>query len=246
VRQFRLTQLQVLIAAGAVAVGIVGLFFFAFIKPQRSTIARTNANAQSKEEFAQNNRRVFEKKLADAKVMEKEILAKYDAIMKNRMPDVSLKDRMTTMFDLWDLPRKEGPVLERWFASTGAVVTGFSFPAFGTTPPPPGMRMLPPLSWNLSVTVKDFPAFLKWLEKLPKAPRFLVLNNISLPGMRQPGTPFTANISVTLYEWIRVPALAAAAPPTQEAETAGAPGAGAGRAGGRGRRRGGGGPRAGM
>jgi len=247
VRQLRLTRIQVAGAGLAVIVGICLVSFFIFIKPTRAAIAQTNQQAQATEDQTRAARPKAESDLETAKLSEVKFRKQYDEIMKKRMPVISFEDPLAAMFALQSVPRKEGPLIAAWFNSTGAEVSGYSFPAFGTDLPSPAARMLPPLTWNLSVTVQDFPAFLRWLEKLPKAPRFLVLNSVSLPGMRQPGTPFTATISVTLYEWLTTsPAAAAAAAAAAQAAAGasapagGAPGPGGRGRGGRGARRGGG------
>ncbi len=240
-RQLRLTRIQVAAAGLAVAVGIVAILFFMFAKPALATIAKKNADAEATEQQVRTQRPQAEEALRAAQVEEVRVRKRYDDIMKNRMPDVSFEDRLAAMIRLQSFDTQELAVIESWFNSTGAEVTGYSFPTFGTDLPDPSARVLPALTWNLSVTVKDFPTFLTWLEKLPKAPRFLRLNSVNLPGMRQPGTPFTAAVSVTLYEWIKVsPAsMAAAAAAAQPSAEAGGQGTGQGRGtGGRGGRRG--------
>jgi len=229
----------------AVAVGIVAIFFFMFIKPAWVAIAKTNADAEAIEQQVRTQRPQAEAALKAAQVEEVRVRKGYDDIMKNRMPAVSFEDRLASMIRLQSFDTEELAVIAAWFNSTGAEVSGYSFPPFGTDLPNPATRVLPALTWNLSVTVKDFPAFLEWLEKIPKAPRFLRLNNVNLPGMRQPGTPFTAAVSMTLYEWIKASPRAAAGAAAAGAQTgagAGGRGGGQGRGGrGRGGRRGGGG-----
>jgi hypothetical protein len=75
-----------------------------------------------------------------------------------------------------------------------------------------------------------------WLRKLPEAPRFMVLQSVSIQGSRQPGQPLLASVPVTLYMWTGV----TPAPTTVAAPAAGT-GATAGPRGGRGM----GGPRGG-
>jgi hypothetical protein len=153
------------------------------------------------------------------------------------------------MVRMWYFPEQEHELMERWFASTGAQVSGWSFPTFGLERHDPTRRRLDTLSWNLTVTVKDFPALLEWLHKLPEAPRVMQLGSVSVHGPRQPGQPLTASIPVTVYMWTGVEPAPAAAPPTEGAAAAsGAAGAGRGMGrmqGGRGRGmgRGMGGPR---
>ncbi len=114
--------------------------------------------------------------------------------------------------------------------------------------------MLGPWSWNLSVQVRDFASLLKWLEKLPTAPRFMVMQSVTIGGPRQPGQPLNASVPVVLYEWTKAAQTALQTPvvaPAAVGETGGAgagPAAGGGRGGGRGMRggRGGGGGGRGM
>ncbi len=234
--QLRLTRVQVAAGGLAIAVAICAIFFFLFIRPKRARIANMETRAAENEEYVKANRPKYEKMLAEAKANAIKYREKYDEIMETRMPDVSLEDPLAAMFRLQDLPKEEAMVISSWFNSTGAQVSGYSFPAFPTDLPNPAARMLPELRWNLSVTVKDLPAFLDWLEKLPEAPRFLVLEGIGLPGMRPPGTPFTATVSVTLYEWVKRPqrpAVAAAGAQTTGTAAPAAAGAGGRRGGGR-------------
>ena len=239
-KQLRLTRIQLAGAGLALAVGIIAVFFFMFIKPVRAATAKTNADAETTEGQVSTERPKAEAGLKAAQVEEVRVHKDYDEIMKKRMPDLSFEDRLASMIRLQRLQDEELAVIADWFDSTGAEVSGYSFPQFGTDLPDQTRRMLSPLTWNLSVTVPGgLPGFMKWLETFPKAPRFLVLNSVNLPGMRQPGTPFTAAVSVTLYEWLKVPSGAAAAA-TSAAPAAGAAqgsGPGGGPAGrGRGRR----------
>ena len=201
-KQIRLTRIQVLIAGAAIAVGLAVLFFLFFIKPVNTKTARTNGLAAAQEEVAARLPTV-RAQLADAEEEERAVTASYDEIMETRMPDISLEDPIVAMFDLWHLPAEEGAVIQRWFASTGARVDGYSFPAFGTVPPPQDWRILPPLNWSLSVQVEDFPALLEWLQKIPEAPRFLELHTVTIQGSRQPGQPLVASIPVTMYLWTK-------------------------------------------
>jgi hypothetical protein len=241
VTQLRLTRMQVAGAGLALAVGICALFFFMLIKPTWGDIAQTTQQAKTTEDQVRAEKPKAEKDLAAAKINEVKFRKQYDEIMKKRMPDISFEDPLSSMFALQQVPGAEGRLIAAWFNSTGADVRGYSFPAFGTSLPDPAAHMLPPLTWNLSVTVPDFPAFLEWLEKLPEAPRFLVLNSVTIPGMRQPGTPCAAGVSVTLYEWLKTPRGAAAAAASQAAGAAAAPAAAGAGTDGRGRGRGAGG-----
>ncbi len=222
--QLRLTRVQVAAGGLAIAVAICAIFFFLFIRPKQASIARMTKNAEEINQQVKADRPKYEKELAAAKVAAADARKKFDEIMKTRMPDVSFQDPLAAMFRLQSLPKEEGQLLSAWFNSTGAQVSGYSFPAFSTDLPDPSARTLPDLKWNLSVTVKDFPAFLDWLEKLPKAPRLLELEGINLPGMRPPGTPFTATVSVVLHEWVKRPQQ----PAVQTAQAAGSSGAAAG------------------
>lgn len=201
-KQIRLTRIQVLIAGAAVAVGLAVLFFLLFIRPVNGKTSRINGRAAEEEAVAAQLSTVVAQ-LANAEEEETEVTAQYEEIMETRMPDISLEDPLVAMFDLWHLPAEEGEVIQRWFDSTGARVEGYSFPAFGTAPPPQTWRMLPPLNWNLTVQVEDFPALLEWLPKIPEAPRFLELHTVTIQGSRQPGQPLVASIPVTLYLWTK-------------------------------------------
>lgn len=234
-KQFRLTQIQVLLAGAGVFVGIGALFLFMFIKPMLTATSKTNTQAQEIEDRLRTERPAAEKALAEANAMEAKVTAEYDQITKTRMPSIKLEDPITAMFELWDVPRREGTLIDRWFVSTGAQVSGYSFPAFGTRPPDLSMRGLPDLNWNLSVTVKDLPDLLNWLQKIPKAPRFIELRNVSLPGMRQPGTPLTVSVQVILHEWLKSAGGAAAAAAATQTAAAAPGGGGAGGPGGGGR-----------
>jgi hypothetical protein len=202
VKQIRLTRIQVLIAGAAIAVGLAVLFFLFFIRPVNTRTNRINGWAAEEEEVAARLSTV-RAQLATAEEEERVVTASYDEIMETRMPDISLEDPIVAMFDLWHLPAEEGEVIQRWFTSTGARVDGYSFPAFGTVPPPQDWRILPPLNWTLSVQVEDFPTLLEWLQKIPEAPRFLELHTVTIQGSRQPGQPLTASIPVTMYLWTK-------------------------------------------
>ena len=75
-------------------------------------------------------------------------------------------------------------MVDEWFRDSGAQVSGYSFPAWPTTLPDLSMQVLPPLNWNLTVTVRDFPAFQKWLLKLPRAPRFMAMSGLAPDDLR--------------------------------------------------------------
>lgn len=246
-RQFRLTQIQVLGAGAAVIVGVALLFLFMFILPRTKKIGRTNANAEGIESQIAVDGPKAKKDLAEAKRLEVEITKQYDDIFAKRMPKVDLSDPITGMFELaYDVPRREGLLMERWFNSSGAEVAGYSFPSFPTSLADPNMTQLPQLNWNLSVTTRNLTEFLAWLQKIPKAPRFMQITGVSLPGMRSPGTPYRAGVQVRLYLLLKpskaaeaAAAAAAAAAAQQAAAEAAGGAAGPGGFGGGGGRTGG-------
>jgi type II secretory pathway component PulM len=238
----RITRIHVLIAGVAFGVGIALLFTVLFVRPQRKKVDQSTRRAAEAKAYAQK-RPAVEEELERTKAQEAEITASYNEILENRMPKVDLSDPFGAWLRLLDLPAQEEQVIRKWFDSTGAQVTGYGFPAYSTALPGsfpnPNMRTLPPLSWNLVVQVKDFPELLEWLQKLPEAPRFMVLRSVSIQGAHQPGQPLTASVPVTLYEWTGVEPQEVAAAPAAQAGPAAAPatrrmGRGAGR-GGRGR-----------
>ncbi len=244
----RLTRLHVLITGVALAVGIAALFFFMLIRPSQQDISRIAAAAAEAEAYAAKRPSV-ERQLKSEKNREKQITRKYRAILDKRMPKIDLTDPITATMRLWDLPDEEARLMTRWFASTGAQVSGYGYQDWPTAMPSSfpnaDMRLLPPLNWNLGVEVRDFPALMDWLRKLPKAPRFMVMRSVSIQGYHQRGQPLTASIPVTLYMWTGVEPAAAVAP-AATAEAGAAVGAGRGPMGGgpRGGRMGGG-PRGG-
>jgi hypothetical protein len=218
-KQMRLRPYQVLAAGGVIAAAIVLLFLFVLIRPRTQQTQRDLNAALAEEEYASTNRPIAERNLVKAQAEERRVNDKYDEIMETRMPDISLQDPLAAMFRLWDFPREEGQLMESWLASTGAQVSSISLPSFGTAPPNPNMRVLPPVDWSLSVSVKDLPTFFEWLKMIPEAPRFLLLRNVRLGGSRQPGTPLSAGVDVTLYLWTQPPEPVQAA---DESEAAGA------------------------
>ncbi len=82
---------------------------------------------------------------------------------------------------------------------------------------------------------------MRWLTTIPKAPRLMVLQSVTIPGGRAPEEPLTANVTVTVYEWLRGPGMAAGAGPgggpAGGPGGGGAPGGGGGPTGGAGPRR---------
>lgn len=230
-KQMRLRPYQVLAGGGVIAVALALLFLFVLIRPRTQQVTTDVNAAIAEEEYASANRPIAERNLVRAQAEERRVNEKYDEILETRMPDISLQDPLAAMFRLWDFPREEGQVMESWLASSGAQVSSISLPAFGTTPPNPNIRVLPPVDWSLSVSVKDLPTFFEWLKKIPEAPRFLLLRNVRLGGSRQPGTPFNAVVDVTLYLWTRPPELAEASDESEVAETTVSEGAAAPAAG---------------
>ena len=249
-KNLRLTRIQVGIAGLVVMIGVALLFVLAFIRPLQAELNKTNDDAQQQEDYAKLNRTKAEKDLDDATAQKAVVKAQFDKIMETRMPKMDLSDPIAGMFRLWSYPREEGMLMDKWFKSSGAEVTGYSFPGFTSNLADPSVKILGPYQWNLSVQVKDFPSLLKWLEKIPKAPRFMVMQSVTIGGPRQPGQPLTASVPVTLYEWTKAAqtALETTKAPAAAAggDTGGAAGGmgggmGGGRGGGMGGGRGGGG-----
>ncbi len=248
----RITRLHVLIAGVVVAVAIAAIFVLVFIGRLNKKIANIKAAIAESQPYI-NQRGQFEEQLQRAREEEVAVAEKWDDIMENRMPELDLSDPVGGMVRMWYFPDEELELMERWFRSTGAEVTGLGYPTFGIETHDPTRRNLPPLRWTLSVAVKDLPELLEWLKKLPEAPRFMQLESVTIGGPRQPGQPLLATVPVTMWLWTGVePTQVAAAPTGAGGATAG--GAGRGPAMGRGPRggrggggmRGGRGPRGGM
>jgi len=236
VKQFRIKRIHVLAAGLAVAAAVVVIFLMSFIKPLQKDIGKVQKQITGEQTVA-DQRSAAEKELAEQKATKVKVDADYDKIVKARMPKFPLDlDPIAQMMYMWHFPQKEGELIDRWFRSTGAPVSGYSFPAYTTSLPNLNVPFLAPLNWNLAITVKDLPELYRWLALLPKAPRFLQLNSISVGGARAPGQPLNANVSVTLYEWVQGAGGGAAAP-----AAGGGGGAAGGGGGGRGRGGGGGG-----
>jgi len=228
----RITRIHVLIVGLALAVGVAVLFLIVLIPPRKQELSRILGRAEEAEAYAAKRPSV-EQNLESEQKRETEVTQKYKDILDHRMPKIDLTDPITATMRLWDLPAEEEGLMARWFASTGAQVSGFAFQTWPTAMPSsfpdPNMRILPPLNWNLSVQVKDFPALMEWLRKLPKAPRFMVLQSVTIQGYHQRGQPLLANVPVTLYEWTGVePAAVAAVAGTEGAAASPARGAGRG------------------
>jgi len=240
----RITRIQVAVVWLVLVVAISLLFFFMIIKPQRDRITQTEQAAVAAEEIAKGHKSA-EKALADAKAAEAVVNAKYGKIMNDRMPKLDFSDPIASTVRMWDFADEEQRLMDKWFASTGARVSGYGFPTWGTAmpanfPTPPNMPMLPAQNWNLTVEVKDFPTLLDWLLKWPKAPRFMQMGSITISGPREAGQPLVAQIPVTLYEWTGVLSQTGGAAAAAAGGAGGAAGTAAA-AGGRGGRMGGGG-----
>ena len=240
-KHLRLTRLQVGIAGFVVLVGVFLLFALAFIRPLMAEIGKTEGDAETQEAYVKTNGPKAVKDLEEANHQKKIVKAQFDKIMEARMPKIDLSDPIAGMFRLWTFPREEGQLMDKWFRSSGAQVSGYSFPGFTSNLADPNVKVLGPYQWNLTVQTRDFPELLKWLEKLPKAPRFMVMQSVTIGGARQPGQPLTASVPVTLYEWTKAAEVAletarvAGAAAGGTAPGGAAPGgAGAGGAGGRG------------
>ena len=238
-KNLRLTRVQVGIAGPVVMIGIVIVCWLAFFRPMNAELTKTNQNAEEQETYAKANRPKFQGELDSATDQKTIVKSQFDKIMETRMPKVDLSDPIAGMFRLWRYPREEGMLMDRWFKSSGAEVSGYSFPGFTTSLADPNVKVLGPYQWNLSVQVRDFPSLLKWLVKIPKAPRFLVMQSVTIGGPRQPGQPLTASVPVTLYEWTKAAETSLEATVAPAAAAGGAGGA-AGPAGGGGGMGGGG------
>ncbi len=234
----RVTRIQAGLVGLALVVGIALIFFFLFVRPQRSAIRTAATQAMASEEYASKKPKV-EADIEEAKVTEEEVNEKYEEILDTRMPKLDFTDPIAATVRMWDLAEEEQRVMDRWFASTGARVSGHGFPDWGANMPGsfpnPNARTLDPLNWTLTVEVKDFPTLLEWLTTIPKAPRFMVMHSVTIQGPRQPGQPLVAQVPVTLYQWTGVEPEAVSAPAAGAATTgAGTRGRGMGGRGGRG------------
>ena len=234
----RITRIQVLAVWVILVAAVALLFFFMFITPQRKAIGSTNDLAVAAETEAAK-RPAAEKALEAAKKAEAEVTVKYQKILDTRMPKLDFSDPIASTVRMWDFADEEQALMDRWFASTGARVSGYGFNGWGTAMPAnfprSDMPQLDPQNWNLTVEVRDFPALLDWLLKLPQAPRFMVMQTVTISGPREAGQPLVASVPVTLYEWTGVLPLSVGAAAATGAAGAAAGGAGAaGAAGGRG------------
>lgn len=241
----RITRVQVLIVGVSLLVGISAVFFFVFMRPMANKITTAIAAAEASEAVAATRPKV-EADMEAARVREAAVNAQWRELMDTRMPKVDLSDPIAGTLEMWDFPGEERKVIEDWFNSSGAVVTGYGFPEWGQAMPDsfpdPQMMRFDPQNWSLTVQVKDFPTLCEWLLKLPEAPRFMILNSVTIQGPRQPNQPLVAQVPVTLWE------LTGLEPKGGVAEAAAEPGvggAGPGMGGTEGRGRGGRGGRGG-
>lgn len=248
----RITRIQVLVAGAAVIAGVAILFLLVLINPQMRKIADTLELAEADRAFAAGyDQRVADRD--DAVEEEERITEEWDEIMESRMPEIDLGDPVVGTLRLQDLPAEEEAVVSRWFNSSGAAVTGYSFPTWPTAMPSSfprhDMKNLAPLNWTLTVQVDSFPQLLEWLTRFPEAPRFMEMHSVTIQGSHGPDQPLVASVPVTLWQWTGVEPTArpvqtgtggAGAAPAR-GPGAGRRGPGAGGRGGRGGRGGGGG-----
>jgi hypothetical protein len=238
----RITRIQVLVAGAAVIAGVAILFLLVLINPQMKKIATTLEYAEADRLVAQGyNDKVAAREAAVEQ--EKRITEEWDKIMESRMPEIDLvSDPVAATLRLWDLPAEEEALLTRWFDSSGAVVTGYSFQTWPTAMPSSfpssALKNLAPLNWTLTVQVDGFSQLLDWLTRFPEAPRFMEMHSVTIQGSHGPDQPLVASIPVTLWQWTGVEPTAR---PAAQAATGGAATAPAGGPGGRGGP-GGGGP----
>jgi len=240
----RITRIQVLGVWVILVAAVALLSFFMLITPRRKAIGSTNDQAAAAEAEAAK-KPAAERALEAAKKAEAEVNRTYQKILDTRMPKLDFSDHIPSTVRMWDFADEEQRLMDKWFASTGARVSGYGFPTWGTAmpanfPTPPNMPMLPAQNWNLTVEVKDFAALLDWLLKLPKAPRFMQMGSVTIGGPREAGQPLVAQIPVTLYEWTGVLSQTGGAAAAAAGGAGGAAGTAAA-AGGRGGRMGGGG-----
>ncbi len=243
-KNFRLKRIHILLAGLVLSAGVVVLFFFMSAKPLLKLNADLQKQIEEQQVIAAGQAKADRDKAA-AEAMAAEVKAKCAQIAKTRMPKFTYIDQksddIAAMIDMWTFAQRETAVMDEWFQSTGAMVSGYSFNSWAGT----GLQTqsllnqpaLPAVTWNLSVTVKNYADLQRWLLTLPHAPRLLVLNSVTIPSGRAPGQPLTADVSVTLYEWAQGVS-GVAAPAATGAERGGAA-AGGGAAGGAGMGRGG-------
>ena len=183
-KQFRIKRIHVMLVGAVLSIGVVVLLFFMSIKPLNQTIAKTQKKIDDLEPTIRKARKV-QTDLVNEKATEIRVNVAFDEIMKTRMPQFPYKDDdLASMMYMWDFADKEMSLMARWFASTGAVVTGYSFDSWGFDVPTARLNQpaLPALNWNLAVVVKDYADLQRFLKKIPEAPRLLVLQSVTIPG----------------------------------------------------------------
>jgi uncharacterized membrane protein YgcG len=221
----RITRVQVLMVGAAVIIGIAAIFFFVFMRPMGAQIATSIESAEAKETYAATRPQV-ERDLQAAREREVQVNEQWEELIDTRMPKVDLSDPIASTVRMWDFAEEEHQVIQDWFNSSGAVVTGYSFPGWGAAMPSsfpnPDMMRFDPQNWNLTVEVKDFQALCEWLLKLPEAPRFMILNSVTIQGPRQPGQPLVAQVPVTLWQLTGLEPTGGGAGAEGEADAAGA------------------------
>jgi len=240
----RITRIQVLIGGVVLIAGVAILFLLSIIRPQWAAISKAVDDTEYWRAEAAG-RPKLEQDLLDAHEQGAVVTEKYQEILDTRMPNIDLSDPIAATLRMWDLYEEEQDVVSRWFNSSGAQVIGYGFPTWPTgmpsSFPPSDMVMLQPQSWNLTVQVKDFPKLLEWLQKIPEAPRFMVMQSVTIQGSHSPDDPLQATVPVTLYQWTGVEPPAGATPTATATAGAGGGrgGMGGGMRGGRGGRGGG-------
>ena len=207
-KRFRITRLHILVAGLLLSAGVVALFVFMFVKPLKQTIADTQGQIDKLQETIKQMPK-YQADLAQATADKAVVESKYDAIQKARMPSFPFKgDDLASMMYMWDFSAKEYALMENWFNSTGALaVTGYDFPSWGFNIPTDRLNAsaLPMQTWTLSVTVKDLADLGRWLQTIPKAPRLMALQSVTIPSGRGPEEPLTAQVIVNVYEWLQGP-----------------------------------------
>jgi hypothetical protein len=197
----RITRIHVLVAGVAAAVAVALVFVFVFVMRSKKETARIESHiADSQPKIAKVPE--FERALEAAIEQEKEITVEYDDILDTRMPDIDLWEPIGSRIRMMYFSDEEYTLMSKWFRSSGAEVSGFSYPTFGWGRTDPKLLTLPPLRWTLSVSVDGgMPELFDWLKKLPEAPRFMQLESVTIHGPRQPGQPLTATVPVIMWLW---------------------------------------------
>ena len=114
-KQFRIKRIHVLAAGLVVAAVVVMVFFSMFIKPLNKQISKLGKDIEAEETVAAQQS-AKERELAQAEAMQKVVEADYDHIVKTRMPKFpTTDDPIVSMIEMWDFPRQEGELIDRWF-----------------------------------------------------------------------------------------------------------------------------------